>query len=258
MPHAADSKWCPRCGSRLVYTAVFLGHLGGWECPSCGLRRPPLDVSAGELAPEGLEACRFRLQTPLGDAPVRLPVPGIYNVYNALAAVTAACALGGVALPRIVSGLERFDPAFGRFEHVTVGDRPSVLLLVKNPAGANEVIRTLAEDPAPKRLLVALNDRIADGRDVSWIWDVDFEQLQGGVEAAVTTGTRAAEMALRLTYAGIPGDRLDVVPPLEAALDRALEGGRGTVFVLATYTAMLDLRALLVDRGAARPYWEAA
>ena len=258
MPHAADSKWCPRCGARLVYSAVFLGHLGGWECVHCGLRRPPLDVSAGELRLEGLEACRFQLRTPLGEAAVRLPVPGIYNVYNALAAVAAACAVGDVALGRIVAGLERFDPAFGRFEHVTVAGRPTVLLLVKNPAGANEVIRTLAGDPTPKRLLVALNDRIADGRDVSWIWDVDFERLEGAVAHAVTTGTRAAEMALRLTYAGVPGDQLEIVPALDAALDRAVGGGEGPVFLLATYTAMLDLRALLVDRGAARPYWEAA
>jgi UDP-N-acetylmuramyl tripeptide synthase len=257
MPHAADSKWCPRCGQRLVYTAVFLGHLGGWECAGCGLRRPALDVSAAELVVEGLEASRFRLATPLGDAPVRLPVPGIYNVYNALAAVAAACALGDVPLARIVAGLERFDPAFGRFEHVALAGRPAVLLLVKNPAGANEVIRTLAGDPEPKRLLVALNDRIADGRDVSWIWDVDFEQMAGGVAHAVATGTRAAEMALRLTYAGVPAEQLEVVPALDAALDRAV-AGPGPLFLLATYTAMLDLRALLVERGAARPYWEAA
>jgi UDP-N-acetylmuramyl tripeptide synthase len=163
-----------------------------------------------------------------------------------------------VPIERIVSGLERFDPAFGRFEELEVDGRPVVLLLVKNPAGANEVIRTLAGDPAPKHLLVALNDRIADGRDVSWIWDVDWEPLAGSAERAVATGTRAAEMALRLSYAGLPRDRLEVAGNPDAALDRAVEGGEGPVYVLATYTAMLELRSLLVERGAARPYWEAA
>jgi lipid II isoglutaminyl synthase (glutamine-hydrolysing) len=258
MPHAADSKWCANCGRRLVYTAVFLGHLGGWECPGCGLRRPPLDVSATAIQAHGLESCSFQLRTPLGEMPVTLPVPGLYNVYNALAAAAAAVALDRVSLQRIGSGLAAFDPAFGRFEKLRAGDADLVLLLVKNPAGANEVIRTLAADPTPKRVLVGLNDRIADGRDVSWIWDVDYELLTAGLEHAVTTGTRAAEMALRLSYAGCPDDRLEAVPSPAAGLERALAGGPASVYVLATYTAMLDLRALLVERGVARPYWEDA
>jgi UDP-N-acetylmuramyl tripeptide synthase len=258
MPHAADSKWCARCGRRLVYTAVFLGHLGGWECANCGNRRPALDVSAAGIDMQGLEACGFELRTPLGVAAVRLPVPGLYNVYNALAASAAACALGTVPLDRIVRGLESFDPAFGRFEQLQVEGRRVVLLLVKNPAGANEVLRTLSGDPSAKQLVVALNDRIADGRDVSWIWDVDFELLEGHVSRVVATGTRAAEMALRLSYAGVPGDDLEFVADPADALDRAVSTGEGTVYLLATYTAMLELRAILVERGAARPYWEAA
>jgi UDP-N-acetylmuramyl tripeptide synthase len=256
MPHAADSKWCARCGHRLVYTAVFLGHLGGWECPACGNRRPALDVSAAAIEQEGLEACSFTLQTPLGERRVRLPVAGMYNVYNALAAAAAAHALGGVELDRMVSGLERFDPAFGRFERVSVGGDEALLLLVKNPAGANEVLRTLALDERPKRLLMGLNDRIADGRDVSWIWDVDFELMAPAAAGVVTTGTRAAEMALRLAYAGVDDQRMIVQPDLEAALDRALAGGDGPLYLLATYTAMLDLRGILADRGIVRPYWE--
>jgi lipid II isoglutaminyl synthase (glutamine-hydrolysing) len=258
MPHAADSKWCARCGRRLVYTAVFLGHLGGWECAACGLRRPALDVSAATVAMHGLEACTFELRTPLGASPVRLPVPGLYNVYNALAAAAAACALGGVPLDRIVAGLERFDPAFGRFEQLHIAGRRVVLLLVKNPAGANEVLRTLAGDTDPREMVVALNDRIADGRDVSWIWDVDFELLSGNVSRVIATGTRAAEMGLRLSYAGVPAGDLEVIADPARALDRAVSSGEATVYLLATYTAMLELRAILVERGVARPYWEAA
>jgi lipid II isoglutaminyl synthase (glutamine-hydrolysing) len=258
LPHAADSKWCARCGGRLGYATVFLGHLGDWECPSCGARRPALDVSAADVRLLGLDASEFELRTPLGAARVRLPVPGLYNVENALAAAAAACALGSVALERIVTGLERFDPAFGRFERMRIGGRDAVLLLVKNPAGANEAIRTLAQDSSPKRMLIALNDRVADGRDVSWIWDVDFERLVPWLEAVVTTGTRAAEMALRLKYAGAPAAAIRIDTDPEAALDLALESGDGPVYLIATYTAMLALRALLAARGVVRPYWEAA
>jgi UDP-N-acetylmuramyl tripeptide synthase len=258
MPHASDSKWCPACGTRLRYERVYLGHLGDWSCPGCGRRRPPLDVWADALDPLGLDGTRFVLRTPLGDADVELPLPGLYNVYNALAAAAAACAVGGVDVARMAKGLERFDAAFGRFERVRVGDRDAVLLLAKNPAGANELIRTLTTDGRPKQLLVALNDRIADGRDVSWIWDVDFELLAGHVQGVVTAGTRAAEMAMRLKYGGVGGDRLDVAASIDAGLDRALAGGDGPVYLLGTYTAMLELRAVLARRGVVRPYWEAA
>ena len=149
---------------------------------------------------------------------MRLPVPGLYNVYNAVAAAAAACATGCRVAGADRGGLERFDPAFGRFERLQLDGRDAVLVLVKNPAGANEVVRTLIRDGEPKRVLLALNDRIADGRDVSWIWDVDFELFYGQLEHAVATGTRAAEMALRLKYAGQPGDRVEVVPDLGAAL----------------------------------------
>ena len=216
-------------------------------------------MAARAVEIDGLEGCRFELVTPLGAAAVRLPVPGLYNVYNAVAAAAAACATGVVSLPRIVAGLERFDPAFGRFEHIRLGNRDAVLVLIKNPAGANEVVRTLIRDAEPKRLLVALNDRIADGRDVSWIWDVDFELFDGHVEHAITTGTRAAEMALRLKYAGQPGDRVEVVPDLEEALTAVAAGDDGRpAYLLATYTAMLDLRHALVEQGVVRPYWENA
>jgi len=258
MPHASDSKWCPACGTRLAYTHVYLGHLGAWSCPNCGRRRPPLDVTATALVPQGLDGTRFELQTPIGAASVRLPMPGLYNVYNALTAAAAACAVGGVAVDRIAAGLERFDAAFGRFERLRVGDRDAVLLLAKNPAGANELIRTLAADARPKQLLLALNDRIADGRDVSWIWDVDFELLAGSVQEVVTAGTRAAEMAMRLKYGGVEPERLVVAGGIAEALDRSLAGGEGPVYLLGTYTAMLELRAVLTRRGLVRPYWEAA
>jgi lipid II isoglutaminyl synthase (glutamine-hydrolysing) len=256
--HASDSKWCGVCGRRLEYRTVFLGHLGDWQCPNCGAHRPALDVAATNVELEGLEASRFDLVTPLGTAPVRLPVPGLYNVYNAVAAAAAACASGVAGIDRIAAALERFDPAFGRFERLSLDGRDAVVILIKNPAGANEVVRTLTRDGDAKTLMVALNDRIADGRDTSWVWDVDFELLANSTDHVVTTGTRAAEMALRLRYADLDSGSVEVEPQLEAALDRAAALGDGPLYLLATYTAMLDLRQILAARGVVKPFWETA
>jgi len=259
LPHAADSKWCVRCGTPYAYAAVYIGHLGDYRCPACGHTRPPLDLSAREIQLNGLESVSFSLETPEGARRVELAVPGLYNVYNALAAASLARALG-FRLDEVVAGLEGFSAAFGRFERIALGDRTLLVLLIKNPAGANEVVRTLVAAGAPKLLLVALNDELADGRDVSWIWDVDFEPLLGGLERLVATGERAAELALRFKYAGLPSESIDVVPELDAALDHGLEltAAGSELVALATYTAMLALRDLVARRGFVRPYWEEA
>jgi UDP-N-acetylmuramyl tripeptide synthase len=188
---------------------------------------------------------------------VQLPIPGLYNVYNALAAAAIGLAQG-LSPAHVATGLERFSAAFGRFERFALNGRPAVLVLVKNPVGANEVIRTLAADPARKSVLVALNDRIADGRDVSWVWDVDFEELTGQVAGAVVSGTRAAEMGVRLKYAGLSPALIEVEPGLERALDRAVDTGDGPLYLLCTYTAMLELRGLLARRGVVDHHWQAA
>ena len=257
LQHASDSKYCIRCGAPYVYDAPYVGHLGAYRCDACGHTRPPLDVAARRIESHGLDGVSFSLETPDGDAQVRLALPGLYNVYNALAAASLALALGA-SLDTVVEGLERFTGAFGRFERFVVGDKRLLLLLVKNPAGANEAIRTLENGSLPATLVVALNDRIADGRDVSWIWDVDFEPLLERAHRIVVTGERAAELALRFAYGGYPRDRLEVVPSLERALDRGLELTQPgeELAVLPTYTAMLALQAIATRRGLTRPYWE--
>jgi UDP-N-acetylmuramyl tripeptide synthase len=163
-----------------------------------------------------------------------------------------------VPLAEVKAGLERFSAAFGRFERIAIGERRLLMLLIKNPAGANEVVRTLVEGAPPKVAVVALNDAIADGRDVSWIWDVDFEPLLDGLDRLVATGSRAAEVALRFAYAGMSRDRIDVVPSLEAALDRGLEltPAGGELTLLPTYTAMLALRRVVARRGHVKDYWQ--
>jgi UDP-N-acetylmuramyl tripeptide synthase len=260
LQHAADSKYCIRCGTPYEFAAVYVGHLGDYRCPACGHTRPPLDVVARAVELNGLEGASFDLATRQGARRIRLPLPGLYNVYNALAAAALTQTMG-IDLEQIQAGLERFSPAFGRFERIAVGDRSVLMLLIKNPAGANEVVRTLVEAGVPSVLLAALNDGIADGRDVSWIWDVDFEPLlEHGLERLVASGDRAAELALRFRYGGFPAEQIEVVPALGDALDRGLEltSAGGELALLPTYTAMLALRQIVSERGFVRPYWERA
>ncbi len=216
-------------------------------------------MRATEIELDGLHAASFLLETPAGSTRLRLPLPGLYNVYNALGAAALAQALGA-SLEEIRDGLERFGAAFGRFERIPAGDKTVLVLLIKNPAGANEVVHTLLEGGAPSLLVVALNDAIADGKDVSWIWDVDFEPLLGRTERLIASGDRAAELGVRCVYGGLPEDALDVEPSLERALDRGLEltTPAGELVVLPTYTAMLELQRIVAERGWSKPYWERA
>jgi UDP-N-acetylmuramyl tripeptide synthase len=276
MAHAADAKHCRRCGAPYVFDAIYLGHLGHYHCPSCGRRRPEPSVRASEVVLEGVRAARFKLSTPQGEANVRLALPGLYNVYNALAAAALATA-HEIPLASILAGLQGAKAAFGRAETVTLspargtnghtagaggpdvaGPRELQILLVKNPAGANEVLRTLALEPGEHDVLGVLNDRIADGRDVSWIWDADFELLAGRIRSFTCSGSRAGELAVRLKYAGIEPRRIRVQPELARALDEAAADrpdAHAPLYALPTYTAMLALRALLVSRGEASSSW---
>jgi UDP-N-acetylmuramyl tripeptide synthase len=270
MAHAADAKHCRRCGAPYVFDAIYLGHLGHYHCASCGRRRPEPSVRATAVTLEGVRAARFTLHSPAGQGEVHLALPGLYNVYNALAAAALASALE-VPLETIIAGLEGTRAAFGRAESVTISvpprpgeqDAPSQrelrIMLVKNPAGANEVLRTLALEPGEHDLLGVLNDQIADGRDVSWIWDADFELLAGRVRRITCSGNRASDLATRLKYAGVETDRISVEPDLEIALARAARDRPGEdtpLYSIPTYTAMLALRELLVARGEASSAWE--
>jgi UDP-N-acetylmuramyl tripeptide synthase len=262
LAHAADAKHCRRCGAPYAFDAVYLGHLGRYHCPNCGRQRPQAAVKATDVRLEGVRAASFTLHTPLGEGEVRLALPGLYNVYNALAAAALATALE-VPFETIRAGLGASRAAFGRAETVAVSPNGSAparelrILLVKNPAGTNEVLRTLALEPGEHDLLGVLNDQIADGRDVSWIWDADFELLAGRVRSATCSGTRAADLATRLKYAGVDPARIRVRERLEDALAAAVEDGDTAtpLYALPTYTAMLALRELLVARGEASSAW---
>jgi len=256
MQHAADSKHCRNCGAVFAYEAIYLGHLGRYHCPSCGRRRPEPSIAAQHIRLHGTRSASFELHAPQGYAEVSLPLPGLYNVYNALGAA-ALCLSLGLTLSQVSDGLGAVSAAFGRAERITIGDRELSILLIKNPAGANEILRTLTLEAGELDLLGILNDGTADGRDVSWIWDADFELLAGRARRVTCAGTRAAELALRLKYAGVANEGLHVIPSLPAALDEALTTAAGRrLFALPTYTALLELRAELSRRGHATRFWD--
>src|SRR3954447_13197442 len=251
LQHAADSKHCRNCGHAYEYEAIYLGHLGRYRCPNCGRARPEAAVAAERVRLNGMKGSEIDVRTPAGRLTVKLPLPGLYNVYNALAAAAAAIALGA-SLEHVRAGLEEMSAVFGRVERIPIDGRLVSILLVKNPAGANEVLRTLTLEDGQVDLWLALNDKIADGRDVSWIWDADFELLAGRVRSLTCSGTRAEEMALRFKYAGI--DAKPVIDrDLASSLDKAVATGDATrpLFALPTYTALLELRDALAARGVA-------
>ena len=263
LQHIADSKDCPVCGTALSYEAVYFGHVGVYRCPNCGFERPEPVYRATRVRMDGPRGTDFLLTTPHGGIGVRIALPGLYNVYNALAAAAVAGEMG-VRPVEISRGLREFGGAFGRVERVQAGEKEVFLLLIKNPVGFNEILRTFLADPAersttPPNVLVAINDNDADGRDVSWLWDVDFEMLANASDAQTNffvTGIRAEDMAVRLKYAELPVRW--AVPDRKEALKLALETTPPgeTLYVLPTYTAMLELRKVLSDLGHTHPFWE--
>jgi UDP-N-acetylmuramyl tripeptide synthase len=259
LQHAHDAKHCRRCGAPYRYARAFVGHLGHYDCPSCGAGRPTPDVTAGSIELLGMSGSRFVVATRDRRAVVELPLPGLYNVYNALAALAAAVSLG-IDLERAAAALSGIEAVFGRVETIEVGGTALSILLIKNPVGANEVLRTLRQESQasgrPLDVWLALNDQIADGRDVSWIWDADFELLAGHAARVTCAGTRAHELALRLKYAGWPSEGVEVIPEIGRSIDVALDGAAGRLFALPTYTALIELRTLLTRRGHAKEYWQ--
>ena len=257
--HAADSTHCPRCDNPLTYDLVGIGHMGHWRCEHCGLARPTPTVSATHVEVRGVDGFDITIVTPSGPVTASVALPGLHNAYNTTAAVAAAQALG-LETSLLPAALAETDAAFGRGEHVDIGDKQLVMLLAKNPTGANENVRAALTHTGDLHVVIFLNDRTADGQDVSWIWDVDYEPLFDRVSALTVAGERAHDLALRCIYGGADADALVVEPDPGKALDTALAaaGPGDTVFALPTYTAMLDLRAELVRRDLVVPFWEDA
>jgi len=254
--HGADARFCPRCGTPFVFTGVYLGHVGLYRCPRGDFARPQPAVRATAVSFRGMEAMQLTVRDSARLVDVAVPLSGLYNAYNVVMALAAAHALG-IPLARAAGALRDFSPAFGRMERVQVQGRTMVLLLAKNPTGFNEVLRTAIELGGGRSFLLALNDRIADGQDVSWIWDVDFEPLRTRAAHIVVTGDRAEDLRVRLKYADVPSDRIELASDWRIAIDRAVGATPAgeTLFALPTYTALLELRAVLTRQGLLEPYW---
>jgi UDP-N-acetylmuramyl tripeptide synthase len=308
-----DTRTCPHCGGEYIYSVRYYSHLGHYSCSKCKRVRPGADVRAVKVVTDGIDRLRIQIETRTQQGEIVIPLAGFYNVYNALAAI-AACQALGINWEPIVSGIEQFKPAFGRGERVQVEGRTLRLLLAKNPTGFNEVLRTLFSDGIPRHVLFVLNDNIADGRDISWIWDVDFERATRHIATLIVAGTRALDLALRLKYAGIEQQTMTIVTsaPLRAARvayeskahntrrhRRALKAGAvrsaqritpdegvinegvinhaptmrygiaqaldaairqtpvgETLFVVPTYTGLLEIHHELERRGLTPRYWE--
>ena len=243
----SDVALCPRCATRLDYTSRWLSQLGDYACGGCDFKRPERDLAAGDIGVSAAgELLTAGLSGRLGTGELRLHVPGVHNVYNALGALALALNLG-VDLKTALVALETYRPVFGRWNLLRRGDSTVQVNLSKNPAGMNQTLRSLRESPGDKALIFVLNDHIADGRDVSWIWDVDMEELLPRAQIVVTTGSRRHEMALRLLYAGLDDQRLVTVPSVGAALGLLAERGAHSIYLLPTYTALKEVRGALSD-----------
>jgi len=251
LPHAADARTCPRCGASLKFSAVYLGHDGVYRCPNGDFTRPKPRITATDIELNGFDSVSMMI----GQTRLDLPVGGLYNCYNALAAFAAGRAIG-LEPHYMAERMHGFKAAFGRQERMDFRGRHLVLVLSKNPAGFNETLRTAIDLAGATHFILGLNDRKADGTDVSWIWDVDFERLKDKAMLVVPAGTRANDLAVRLKYAGVEAAPPQVEPgrALDDLVAATPEGT--TAHVLCTYTAMLDIRAELVRRGWAKPYWE--
>jgi lipid II isoglutaminyl synthase (glutamine-hydrolysing) len=251
LPHAADARTCPRCGATLIFDAVYVGHDGVYRCPNHDFARPQPDIKATDIELHGFDSLAMTVE----GTRIEMPLGGLYNCYNVLASFAAGCSIG-LDPKYAAERLKTFKAAFGRQERIDFRGRHLILVLSKNPAGFNETLRTAVELARGENFLIGLNDRKADGTDVSWIWDVDFEQLQDRAKTVIPAGVRANDLAVRLKYAAVKAKEPQTDPgsALDELVRSTSEGD--TAYVLCTYTAMLDIRAELVRRGWAQPYWE--
>jgi UDP-N-acetylmuramyl tripeptide synthase len=260
MNQTADAKHCVNCGTEYDYKVFYYAHLGKYRCPKCGNERPAPQVYVDRISDVDARGSTLHIVTPAGDFEARLQIPGLYNVYNALAAVTGALAMG-MPLDAIKAGLETTTSQFGRMELIHMNDRDVYMALVKNPVGFNSVIQTVMQSGTRKNVIICINDLYADGTDISWLWDVDFEALaarQDDLNFVICSGLRAEDMAVRLKYAGMATEKITVEKDLAGALAAGLGklGPGELLYIMPTYTAMLQMREIIQKQGYTKKFWE--
>ena len=253
----SDAPYCIRCKSEYVYDYVTYGHLGSYRCPHCGYSRPKPELSVCRVIVTDDEHSEIVFRLGDREIPASVNLPGGYNIYNACAAMAAGAALG-LDPEKTAQSLSHFSCGFGRMEKFEISGTDVRMILIKNPAGCNQVLSFLTQRTEPFVFVACLNDRVQDGRDISWIWDVDFERLTalGGMLSHIyVSGVRAEDMALRFLYAGFPRERIHVQKNYGELMEQAVSH-KLPVFVMPTYTAMLDLRGTISRRYGYKQYWE--
>ena len=253
----SDAPMCLKCGAGYEYDYVTYGHLGGFRCPACGYARKTPDVAVTEILGRDGDSQTVALRARGETAEVTINLPGGYNIYNAAGAIAAATGLG-FTLDDAKEAMLRFDCGFGRMERFELGGPPVRMILVKNTVGCNQALAYIHDLPGDAMIALSLNDRIADGTDISWISDVNFERLSGmgsKLRGVLVSGLRASDMAARLQQAGFPDGSVSVFTEQRDMLDAAL-GQEAPVFILPTYTAMLEIREIISRGFGLKNYWE--
>lgn len=261
-----DAMFCIYCKSKYEYSNHIYGHLGSFHCSNCGYGRPAADLECAEIQETGSSytTTLLRYTASLGEDEgsfaARINLPGLYNVYNAMAA--AACGLAlGYDTGKVKKALESFKSGFGRMESIQVQDKFIKLILVKNPTGFNQVLNFLTLEDQGLNIAFLINDNLADGTDISWLWDVDFEQLNkvsDKIDNLMTSGLRGEDMAVRLKYSGLDPARIRIIKDYPMLIEEGLAKtpSGGCFYILPTYTAMLEIRGILKKKFHLKEFWK--
>jgi len=253
---AGEATRCA-CGAEYVYDYKTYGHLGAYRCPNCGSARPNLDVAVTEIREETADTSKIAVRVHGEPHEMTVNLPGAYNIYNA-AGVIAVAEVMNLGMAVTSAALAEFRGGFGRMERFSLGDVAVRMILVKNPIGCSQALRYLAGQPDPFLLVMCLNDRPGDGADVSWLWDVDTSMLTAlgdRLTGVICGGTRADELAVWMKYAGVPVEKISALLDYDALVD-VIGSASVPVFVLPTYTAMLDVRERIAKRYGLGKFWE--
>ncbi|MEG0391956.1 MAG: MurT ligase domain-containing protein, partial [Anaerovoracaceae bacterium] len=254
---ASDAPYCIHCKHEYVYDYITFGHLGKYHCPNCGYRRPDPDVFVSKVLVSDANHSEIEIKGKDFACTGVINLPGGYNIYNGVSAMAVAVAMG-FKTDSAVAALSDFECGFGRMEKFMLGETETRMILIKNPAGCNQVLNFLSNLTEKAVFVICLNDNFADGRDISWIWDVDFETLQrieDKLEGIYVSGIRADDMAMRLKYAGIERQKIQVIKDYNQLID-AFTGQEHPVYIMPTYTAMMDLRGIVSKKFGYKNFWE--
>ena len=252
----SDASHCIRCKTEYEYDYITYGHLGGFRCPKCGYRRAEADYAVTDVAQQRADGSSIVIRADGKRYLAEVNLPALYNIYNAIAAIAAMTEMG-ITTEAAISAVASFKCGFGRMENFALGKGGAKVMLAKNPAGFNQLLSFLQNIPDKFVLVLCLNDRGADGTDISWIWDANFEELcnlAGTLEKVIVSGDRAADMAVRVKYAGVDPRFVTMEHDYER-LVKELETEERPIYMIPTYTAMLELRETLIRHCGGDEFW---